>query len=206
MLRTAGHDGSILRQVARLHAQSITHGFLSSLGESFLVLLYEAISRDARSILIVDIHDGDVLGFVAGGQGLRPLLGRLFGQAPKLAWALLPVMISPRRLWQIVETLAYVWRFKPVPDCPAAELLSIAVAQSVRGQGIAPRLYGALCSEFSRKEVSEFCIVVGEGLVPAHRFYKKMGAHAMGRLEVHKGRFSVVYRQRCPLPEMEGGE
>ena len=41
------------RKVAQVHAASINRGFLSSLGERFLALLYEAIDADRNSILIV---------------------------------------------------------------------------------------------------------------------------------------------------------
>jgi len=50
--KRAGNDSDYL-QVAKIHASCIKDGFLTSLGERFLKLLYEAIDTNENSILIL---------------------------------------------------------------------------------------------------------------------------------------------------------
>ena len=77
-------------QVADLHAKAIGQGFLSSLGTSFLVLLYKAIDESPKAFLIVEEEDGQVVGFVSGGLGMGPIYRRLLAHPVRLALAILP--------------------------------------------------------------------------------------------------------------------
>jgi ribosomal protein S18 acetylase RimI-like enzyme len=101
------------------------------------------------------------------------------------------------RLRRILEIVRY-GRGERETGWPAAELLSIAVAQDARGQGIADSLYARLIEAFRNAGVAEFRIVVGNALAPAHRFYRRMGAVEAGKIEVHAGDESTVYVQRVP--------
>ena len=81
---------------------------------------------------------------------------------------------------------------------PEAELFSIAVIQSARGSGLAQKLYNALGERFFQDGESAFCMVVGENLSQAHRFYQ-MGAVPFAQVSVHKGQSSTLYRQDLPI-------
>lgn len=181
------------RQVARIHAGSIDQGFLATLGIPFLSLMYQAIDEAASSVLITDEVDGVVRGFVAGGVGMGPIYWRMMCYPFRLALALLPSVIRPRRVKRMLEVLSYERGRAVVEDLPSAELLSIAVDPAWRGTGVAESLYARLRSHFADKGVSRFRIVVGEALEPAHRFYRRMGAHPAGSIEVHRGVGSVIY-------------
>lgn len=187
------HSAEVYQQVARLHASNIDQGFLSSLGIPFLSLLYEAIDTNDTSLLLLAQHEGRVVGFVAGAEGMGPIYKGLLSQWPRLIQALLPALLSPRKLWKIGEVLLLGKKAPAVPNLPQAELISIAVDTEERGQGHASQLYEALVQHFRERKAKGFKIVVGDSLVSAHRFYQRMGALPVGRIEVHQGSSSVLY-------------
>jgi ribosomal protein S18 acetylase RimI-like enzyme len=181
------------RQVARLHASNIDQGFLSTLGTPFLALLYEAIDAEDSSVLLVAREGPKVVGFVAGALGMRPIYAQLLRRFPRLALALLPAMLSPRKLRRIAELVFVGKKAQLMPGLPDAELLSIAVDPAYRGQGHAARLYQELAAQFGARGLSRFRIVVGSSLGPAHKFYVRQGARPVGEFEVHAGQRSVMY-------------
>jgi len=187
------------RKVAHMHATCISGGFLSALGERFLTLLYEAIDADKNSILIVEKSGGDLIGFVAGGRGMKSIYRRLMISFPRLFISLLPAIIDLKRLRKMYDLFCFGRREKPLTGCPNAELLSIAVLEKARGRGVAGKLYESLGERFFEEGETAFCIVVGESLAPAHRFYEKMGAVSLSQISVHKGQSSILYQQNLPI-------
>ena len=186
-------------ELARIHSSCIDLGFLSSLGLGFLSLLYEAIDADDNSHLILEKKEGSVIGFVAGGRGMKSIYRKLLIRLPRLLIALFPAMLNPRKLSKIIELLFFAKKQTPMSSSPEAELFSIAVIQSARGSGLAPKLYNSLGERFFQDGESAFCMVVGENLSQAHRFYKKMGAVPFAQVSVHKGQSSTLYRQDLPI-------
>ncbi|MBO3701655.1 MAG: GNAT family N-acetyltransferase [Candidatus Accumulibacter sp.] len=190
------HERDVYRQVAQLHASNIDQGFLSSLGTPFLALLYEAIDANESSVLLIARHEGRVVGFVTGAEGMGPIYRQLLRRWASLAGALLPAVVSPHKLWKIAEILLMGKKPQPLSDLPHAELLSIAVDPALRSQGHAGALYRGLVEHFRQRGVDRFRIVVGEPLAAAHHFYSRMGAEPVGRIEVHQGETSVLYVHR----------
>lgn len=185
-------QSDVYRQVAELHAGSINQGFLSSLGTRFLALMYQAIDAAEGSVLLIDQRDGRVWGFVSGAVGMRPIYRRMLRRPIPLGIALLPSLVRPSRLKRIVDILRYGGQGDGA-EWPKAELLSIAVHPESRGTGAAEGLFRDLASYFRNAGESRFRIVVGDGLGPAHRFYRRMGCEVIGKLEVHPGEPSTVY-------------
>lgn len=181
------------RQVARLHAEGINQGFLSTLGERFLALLYEAMDRAPASVLLTHEEEGRVVGFVSGSHGLGAVYKALLRRPFRLAGALWPVLLSPAKLWRILEILRHSAGSEATRELPRAELVSIVVAPDWRGRQVAERLYRRLEAHFAAEGTPSFKIVVGEALAPAHRFYRRMGAVPAAEVTVHGGAKSVVY-------------
>jgi ribosomal protein S18 acetylase RimI-like enzyme len=186
----------IYRQVALLHIANINQGFLSTLGVGFVSLLYQVIDEGVDSVLLTVERDERVVGFVAGGMGMGPIYRRMFRHAPRLALALLPSLLFPRRIWRMMEILRYSRGNDQSSSWPRAELLSIALDPACRGQLLAETLYRRLAEFFESRGNTEFKIVVGTALAPAHRFYLRMGAEPVAQTEVHQGELSTIYRQR----------
>lgn len=185
---------SIYRDVARIHMQCIEQGFLSKLGESFLVLLYESIAADRNSVLFIERSEGHVVGFITGGRGMGSIYRQMLLHWPRLFVALLPTMFKPLKLKWILEVILFSFKKKPTLGYSKAELLSIAVLESARGKGVATRLYRALTDHFSNEGEPAFSIVVGNSLDSAHHFYLCMGAIPVTHITVHDGQVSTLYQ------------
>lgn len=189
------HDERTLRQVAELHASCIDQGFLSSLGPRFLTVLYRAIDRSDAAVLIVETDSTGVIGYVSGGRGMGPIYRQMLRDWPALIVALLPVLFKPHQILGIIEILRRRDKDDFSEDIPQHELFSFAVAQIARGTGSAERLYQTLTAYFLEQNVPAFRIVVGERLVPAHRFYTRMGAKPVHTFCLHGDSKSTVYAQ-----------
>lgn len=184
----------VYQQIAELHIANIDQGFLATLGVGFLSLMYRAIDEAHDSVLLFEERDDRVIGFVAGGIGMAAIYKRMLHSPFRLGFALLPVLLRPRRLFRIFEILRYSHRKgSQNSGLPKAELLSIAVAREYRGQQIAERLYQRLSDHFSMIGIVSFKITVGNSLEPAHRFYRRMGAELATTVEVHRGERSTIY-------------
>jgi ribosomal protein S18 acetylase RimI-like enzyme len=197
-------DPAIYPQIAAIHIENIDRGFLAQLGERFLALLYCAMDEDANTTLIVEQSQDRVVGFVSGGTGLGPVYRALLLRFPALFGALLPALLSPGKLYRIAEILLHS-RSRVATDLPAAELFSIAVIPEARGTGCAERLYRGLCDHFAAAGVPAFRIVAGQGLDPAHAFYRRMGARPKEEVHVHGGALSTVYVQLLDVPSPNEG-
>ena len=189
-------QNEIYRQVAHLHAANLDQGFLATMGVGFLTELYRAIDKCPQSVLIVKCEQGKVIGFVSGVAApmfvvYRRLMRRF------LIWSipLFPVLVSPARMSRVAEILRYAKSESPHHDLPIPELLSIVVAPNCRGKGIAESMYADLIEYFRQMQVAQFKIVVGEKLLPAQKFYVRMGAQPLAEMELHQGTKSVVYVQ-----------
>lgn len=185
--------GDIYRQVAQLHLEGLNSGFLAKLGPGVLALMYEAIDRAPGSVLLVECEGERVVGFISGGLGMRPVYRQMLRRPFALALSLLPTLLHPSRIMQVLEVLRYGRHAETNTALPAAELLSIVVAPEARGRGVAERLYRRLLEHFGAEGIAAFRITVGGKLSRAHAFYKKMGAKPVAEIEVHAGERSVVY-------------
>ena len=181
------------RAVAKLHCDHINQGFLATLGIPFLTLLYEAIDKDTKSVLLVERLDGVVVGFVTGNRGLGRIYKHLLRQPLRLIYSLKSCFFSPSRMYKIIEILLISRDDDDSIDLPKQELLSIVVNPAYQGGGHAENLFKALCSYFRAEGARNFKIVVGSNLARAHAFYTKMGSVPVKEIQVHKGADSVVY-------------
>jgi len=206
--------------VARLHAAEVGEGFLTSLGESVLRLLYHHIGTSPRCGLFVAYamagsaasnaaqrpshgaagteHDGtEPLGYICGTRDTRALYREfLWRRWPAALPTLAPRLLSPGRLRRAFETLRYPGQ-RPI-DLPPAEIINFVVAPAARGRGVAPALFADLMRWFAAQPVAAVRIVTGERQVRAHGFYEKVGAELAGRTSVHRGVRSRAYVYRLP--------
>jgi len=181
------------RIVASLHCEHINQGFLATLGVPFLTLLYEAIDKDSESVLLVERLDHRVVGFVTGTHGLGRIYKQLLLKPLRLIYALKSCLLSPSKMYKIIEVLLISKDRSISSGFPRQELLSIVVKPAYQGRDHAENLFNALCSHFREEGASSFSIVVGSNLDRAHAFYKKMGSIPVKEIRVHKGVDSVVY-------------
>ena len=189
------HDAQTIRQVAELHACAISQGFLSSLGPRFLTVLYQAIDLCDTAVLIVEKDGPRVTGFVTGGCGMGPVYRQMLRDWPRLGLSLTPALVQPRKIKGILEILIRRHPSGGATGLPEHELFSIAVDPAFRGSGTAERLYHALNDHFRASAVPAYRIVVGESLIPAHRFYTRIGAKPVKTVRIHGASASTIYVQ-----------
>lgn len=186
-----------LRQVAELHRHSLAQGFLAQLNPGLLTLIYTAIDQYPHSFLIVakdETDDGQVTGFITGvediGKFYKWFIIRKFLQGGIL---LLPYLFNLKKIKRMLEILVYPSGNRQSTDTPKAELLSLGVGQAYRQRGIAAKLYARLCEEFTTRNIAAFSIMVGGSLLPAQKFYEKMGAERHSKIKVHADEVSLLY-------------
>ena len=98
---------------------------------------------------------------------------------------------------KIIEILLIGNNNPALTGLPRQELLTIVVDPLYQGQKFAENLFESLCSYFKKINVANFKIIVGASLARAHAFYVKMGCTVIGKIEVHKGKGSLVYVKQC---------
>lgn len=174
------------RAIANLHLETIDTGFLSSLGSSFLTLLYRSlVTSDSGVVGVAADEDGTVVGFIASavdtGAFYREFLRRHLVEA---VWRLIPALFRPgtwRRIW---ETL----RYGTVEHSDvSAELLSLAIAPVARRRGLAKRLVSTLQNEMIARGSAAIKVVVGGDNDQAIRLYAACGFAPERTIEVHEG-------------------
>lgn len=186
-------NSSDYRAIAILHCDYINQGFLATLGVPFLTLLYEAIDKDSESVLLVERVDCSIVGFVTGTSGLGRIYKQLLLKPLRLIYSLKSCLLSPSKIYKIIEVLLINKGNNISSDLPKQELLSIVVNPAYRGGSHAENLFKALCFYFREQGESSFKIVVGSNLDRAHAFYTKMGSIPVKKIQVHKGVNSLVY-------------
>ena len=177
--------------VARLHAEGIQEGFLSSLGPRFVAHLYRAMAGSASATLFVARDEaGEVIGFVAGAASPGAFYREFFRRHGLRAGVLLAGRaVRPSVLRRILETVRHVGK----EGGGGPELLSIAVGPPARRTGLGSLLVRRLEEDLRGRGSERLAVVVGYSNAAARAFYERLGFHALGGLEVHEGYRSLRY-------------
>lgn len=193
---TGQEPDSLYRQIAQIHREEISEGFLSTLGDDFLTTLYKTLATSPVAFLLIAQSAGEateVQGFIAGslatGQVYKDFARRA---GPKAFLALAPKILSPARIKRIVETLLYPNKQKQT-DLPDPEILNFCVRSTLQGKGVGGKLFTAFIQEMKERGINKVRIVTGESQVSAQQFYEAKGAVLAQSIEVHKGTASRVY-------------
>lgn len=185
-----------VRQIAELHYNLLPDSFLASFGRDFLYLIYQKIELSVGSTIIVYCINSEVVGFIAGGKGLKNVYLQLLKNPLQLCKFVLPQLL---RKSTVIKLLLLLIRkngsnntaFKMTD----AELYSICVTKKHQGSAVAEALYVSLCDFFKENNLDSFMIVVGSDLSQAQRFYIKQGAVPVGILKQGSGKQSIVFKQ-----------
>ena len=189
-----------LYQIASMHLNLLSDGFLASLGHDFLYLLYKEIYRSDSATLIVAREGNLVSGFIAGGVGLKHIYLRLLKRPIKLTYTIVPKLLNRRIFAQFISVSLRNKRVNYDRTLQtSAELYSICVARKYHGAGISDELYLQLSKYFTDNDVKEFLIFVGEKLDRAHSFYLKKGASKVGSVSQGAGKMSLIFAQKIAI-------
>lgn len=186
----------LLPEVVRLHRRELSGGFLSSLGDRALHLLFSFAAESPTAVLLVarETGTGRVCGFLLGTYDTSGFY-RAFMRQKSLRAALLvgpKLFLSPARIKKVLETLLYPKR-KEVSSLPPAELLDLAVDSEMQKAGVGTALFERFAAILRENGTSVFRITTGGSLHQAHRFYERRGARQVGQLEIHQGQITRIY-------------
>ena len=196
--KTTGFTRDEIRQAIRIQIQELPQGFLSSLGEKPLELIFAhvASSRWGVFVIAVDAEKEEVIGYVFGSLDTSRLYKEFLLKKTIVALVnFLPRMLSFERLWKAFETLLYPTKSETIP-LPKPELLDLAVLRAYHGKGVAQVLFNTFVDEYRVRGVTAFRIPTSDSLTRAHGFYEKMGAERAGAVDIHRGQQTFLYVYR----------
>jgi len=174
-----------LGTVVEIYRRSFQGTFLASLGPAILSLMFGAFLDGApREISIVCLNSSDqAIGFVCG-SGDRVLYVRNFLR--KRIVTLLPLVVAAaardkRLAVEIIRrSRSLLVALLPQPDAslgglPPASLMTIAVADDSRGQGVGASLVVAFTDKLAQQGVPSVRLAVGKENRTARRLYERLG-------------------------------
>ncbi len=172
--------------IVRLHTVAFPGFFLTSLGGSFLRLLYRAFLDVDGGICII-AQDGDgVQGVVVGTADpssffttLRRKRGALFALAAIPGLLRNPSLVVRKCMW------ALFYRGERPAALPGAGLLSsVAVSPEMSSRGIGQKLVDTFCEELCRHGAESVYLITDEtDNERVNRFYRKCGFHLVDTFE-----------------------
>ncbi len=186
------------RQVAALHIQCISTGFISSMGIDFVTYLYEAIVQSNSSFGVVAVRNEKVLGFATFTTNINTLYKAvIWRKGLKFALLLAGHMCSLKRVKKMFETLFYPTRIKNM-NLPSAELLSIAVTSEEQQRGLAHQLIEWGFQHYRETGVDKVKVLIGADNKAGNKLYLKSGFEHVGQI-INHGLPSNVYVAQIKL-------
>ena len=197
------------REIARLHSDGITEGFLSTLGIPFLTRLYMGISKEKNSGVLVAVEEGgedggsvsqldsakeNILGFISYSKDVKSCYKHvMFSNCFSLGVAMIPNIFKPTIYKKIFETLIYPFAHKDIPEEIVedkanplrSELLSMAVSENARGKGIGKLLVKAVDEAMLRMDVNGYYVVTHGIDERSNGFYQRCGFEKVREFENH---------------------
>ena len=207
ILRATSRDH--FEAAAKLHAEGISEGFLSSLGPAFLAALYRGICQGQNSGVFVAREEDKILGFVSFAEDVKACYRTtLRKQWPRLSLAMLPNLFKPGVYRKIFETLRYPAAHESDtlqgPDSSPApkrsELLSMAVSPLARGKGTGKLLVKALDDEMLRLGVRKYVLITHAVDPRSNGFYVSCGFKLSREFTNHRKPMNEYQKELPPPP------
>ena len=182
--------------IATLHKQTISEGFLSKLGLGFLKSLYKFLIK--KEIVLVYQEEENVLGFVSCTLSSKNIMRRFLLYNPFIIIKIfLSIIMNPALIKPLFET----YRAPSLSDSskknsiklPDTELLSISVSPEAQKEGIGTKLLNALETELKNKGITQYKVIAGEKLMGANKFYRKNSFKLIKQVAIHGNDISNVY-------------
>ena len=182
--------------LAALHSKTLTEGFLSRLGTSFLKSLYTFLIK--HEIVLVYTEGEKVTGFVSCSVNTAGMMKKFLISSPKgissIAWNLIK---NPFLIKSLVETFLAPSKSTKTEiytvELPHTELLSISVDPDAQKNQIGTQLIEALEIILRKKGIKKYKVVAGESLAGANKFYLKNGFVLASKIRIHGNSLSNVY-------------
>lgn len=185
-------------QLAQLHCRTISEGFLSKLGTSFLKSLYAFLIQE--ELVFVFKKENNTAGFVSFSLSSNGIVKRFLSSCPsgivKLAWM---VVRNPQILIPLFETFHASYKSKSNLNnnsklkLPEIELLSISVDPSFQRENIGTQLLQVMEQHLHNKGIKKYKVIASVSLVAANKFYLKNGFVLETQIKIHGDVLSNIY-------------
>lgn len=184
------------QELAILHSQTITGGFLPKLGIGFLTNLYKYLINS--EIVLINKENNETEGFISCALDTDGLMKRFIFSSPKgILHIALSILKNPALIVPLFETYKAPSksssRDQEELPLPKTELLSISVNHQVQHKSVGSQLLAALEAELRTKGVKKYKVIAGDSLVGANRFYLKNGFRLARQIKIHNEDISNVY-------------
>lgn len=171
--------------LGRLHAESLPHAFLPTLGPRFMERLYVALIADPGGVVLVAEVDGMRVGMVSGVASVPAFYRRFFRRHGfRAALAAGTRLLRPSVLRRMRETSHYPDMTRKYPD---AEVLTWNVVPEGRAKGLGSPLLKAVVEGLCRKGATEVKAFLYADNVAVTTVLKRTGWEYIGPIMVHDG-------------------
>lgn len=181
------------QRLAELHLESITDGFLTSLGDRFLRAMYAAIAKSAYADLLVAREEGRIVGFICSSSSLSRVYRDFVISAGPGVWLVMATRVLRFSTFRRIVETAFYPVSRGADHAGDVEVLNFCVDVDQRGRGVGQQLFSALVASLSVRGAQTLKIVTGASQDSAQRFYQSAGATLVGETEVHQGEPSLVF-------------
>ena len=195
-----------LADIVRVHQSAFPGFFLTRLGPGVLQVYYRQVLEVEGSIFLVEVVDGQIVGFVAGfvdparfyrqiRAGIRDMI------IPALLGILSAPSIIPRMLVNLLRIKRKDLAQLPYPGL-AAELASIGVMPEVSGQGVGRQLVARFLAEATVLGAAYVTLTTdADNNDRTNLFYRKLGFQVAQTLTQADGRTVNAYVYSLIPPE-----
>ena len=187
---------------ANIHIKSFNDFFLSTLGKDFLRTYYKAVLQFEESIAVCAINtQGKLVGFATGSMQATGYNRRLLSANCRgfLLVALKLIFTKPKAIIRLLKNLTK--QANPADDGNYAELLSIAVLPTEKGNGVGKGLLNYFEAEAMKRGCTKVALTTdfenNDGVVA---FYRKNGYGVFYEFITYPNR--KMYKLIKQLPEM----
>ncbi|MEK9568715.1 MAG: GNAT family N-acetyltransferase [Alphaproteobacteria bacterium] len=189
-------NASQIEDLASLHADNIPNGFLTTLGDDFLNLLYSAINLNKDCEIFVAQCNEEIIGFLASSRLPTGILKTLvINFTVRLAFVLCGALTSFVSISKIIETLrASKGRPSNKSTCVFDyQIINLCVKAEYQNRKIGRTLLNQMIDHCHANNLSSVKIVTGASQISARRLYLSAGAEWVADLEIHKGVKSLLF-------------
>jgi ribosomal protein S18 acetylase RimI-like enzyme len=202
----------LFQELGNLHVSLIHKGVLEALGPRFVSAVYRELSRDKGLLIYAAFKETELVGFLAGSVNVMRSL-RALGVAGvlRIGTKALGQLWRPRLLKQVLQSAGYFFH-RPdtkAPDSsvdPAtaghAELLAIAVAPEMQGQGVGKSLISAFEEDLRKSgDIRRYFVSTNSAEAGSNAFYQAAGFALSGQKPHHDLVLNVYVKNLGPSLE-----
>lgn len=164
----------LVTQAARLHLDALSYrSTITMFGERFLAELYRALLDEKNGFVVAAHEAGELRGFILGSVDSTRMMSAVPRRWRRFLPLMAPALLTRPLLWpRLFQTLFYTR--KEGVDVHA-ELVVIAVVDSLRGKGVGRQLLQAFDNELSRRGIPRYKVTVHDAMTDSNRFYTQNG-------------------------------